>query len=94
MSLMLIVAILAISAVPVYAQEQRPNVEKLKKDAQNVFKIISADKLKNSFKVNEVIVSHRRHDGKMSPDQRRLVFERGSIMPSPGWVRSRNDMGV
>jgi hypothetical protein len=46
MNLMLIVAILAISAVPVYAQEQQPNVEKLKSDAQNVFKIISGDKLK------------------------------------------------
>ena len=33
--------------------------------------------LDDSFKVNEVIVSHRRLDGKMSPDQRRLVFERG-----------------
>jgi len=46
MNLMLIVAILAIAAVPVYAQEQRPNVAKLKADAQNVFKIISGDKLK------------------------------------------------
>jgi hypothetical protein len=35
-----------ISAVPVYAQEQPPNTEKLKADAQNVFKTISADKLK------------------------------------------------
>jgi hypothetical protein len=43
---MLIVAILAISAVPLYAQEQRPNTETLKADAQNVFKIISGDKLK------------------------------------------------
>jgi hypothetical protein len=33
--------------------------------------------LDDSFRVNEVIVSHRRFDGKMSPDQRRLVFERG-----------------
>jgi hypothetical protein len=46
MNVMLMVAILAISAVPVYAQEQRPNMEKLKADAQNVFKIISGDKLK------------------------------------------------
>jgi len=45
-NLMLIVAILAISVVPVYAQEQRPNVDKLKTDAQNVFRIISGDKLK------------------------------------------------
>jgi hypothetical protein len=46
MNLMLAVAILAFSGVPVYAQEQRPNMEKLKTDAQNVFKIISGDKLK------------------------------------------------
>jgi DNA repair ATPase RecN len=46
MNLMRIVTILAIAAVPVYAQGQRPNVEKLKADAQNVFKIISGDKLK------------------------------------------------
>jgi hypothetical protein len=46
MNLMLIVAILSISAVPVYAQEQRPNMEKLRADAQNVFKTISGDKLK------------------------------------------------
>ena len=46
MNVVLVVAILAISAVPVYAQEQRANAEKLKADAQNVFKIISGDKLK------------------------------------------------
>ncbi|MGB8628605.1 MAG: hypothetical protein WCD69_04340 [Xanthobacteraceae bacterium] len=45
MNLMLIVAILAISAVPVYAREQQPNAEQLKADAQNVFKIICGDKL-------------------------------------------------
>ena len=36
--------------------------------------------LDDCFKVNEVIVSHRRYDGKMSPDQRRLVFERGDAV--------------
>ena len=46
MKLMLIVAILVISAVPVYAEEQRPNTEKLKADAHNIFKIISGDKLR------------------------------------------------
>jgi nudix-type nucleoside diphosphatase (YffH/AdpP family) len=29
------------------------------------------------FKIDEVMVSHQRLDGTMSPDQRRLVFERG-----------------
>jgi nudix-type nucleoside diphosphatase (YffH/AdpP family) len=32
------------------------------------------------FKIDEVIVSHQQHDGKMSPDQRRLVFERGDAV--------------
>lgn len=29
------------------------------------------------FKIDEVLVSHERRDGTMSPDERRLVFERG-----------------
>jgi nudix-type nucleoside diphosphatase (YffH/AdpP family) len=33
--------------------------------------------LDDFFKVDEVKVSHERHDGKMSPDERRLIFERG-----------------
>jgi ADP-ribose pyrophosphatase len=36
--------------------------------------------LDDFFKVNEVIVSHQRFDGKMSADQRRLVFERGDVV--------------
>ena len=36
--------------------------------------------LDDAFKVNEVIVSHRQYDGKMSCDQRRLVFERGDAV--------------
>ncbi len=32
------------------------------------------------FKVDEVIVSHQRKDGTMSPDERRLVFERGDAV--------------
>jgi hypothetical protein len=46
MNLLIRVVILAMSAVPAYAQEQPPNVEKLKADAHNVFKVISGDKLK------------------------------------------------
>jgi nudix-type nucleoside diphosphatase (YffH/AdpP family) len=29
------------------------------------------------FKINELVVSHERADGTMSPEQRRLIFERG-----------------
>jgi hypothetical protein len=36
----------AATAAKLYAQQQRPNSEKLKADAQNLFKIISGDKLK------------------------------------------------
>jgi hypothetical protein len=43
MNMTLMVAILAISATSVYAQDQ-PNVAKLKADAENVVKIVSGDK--------------------------------------------------
>jgi len=33
--------------------------------------------LDDVFKLDEMVVSHRRYDGKMSSDQRRLIFERG-----------------
>jgi len=46
MNPMLLVAILALSAMPAYAQGQQPDIAKLKAEAQNVFKIISSDKLK------------------------------------------------
>jgi hypothetical protein len=41
-----VIAILAISAVPVSAQIQPPDMMQLKAEAQNAFKIISSDKLK------------------------------------------------
>ena len=44
MNRLLIIAILVISTVPLYAQDQMPNTAKLKADAQNVVKIISGDK--------------------------------------------------
>jgi ABC-type transporter Mla subunit MlaD len=46
MDLKLIVAMLAIAAVPVCAQAQQSSTAKLKVDAQNVVKIISGDKAK------------------------------------------------
>ena len=46
MDLKLIVAMLAIAAVPVCAQAQQSSTAKLKADAQNVVKIISGDKAK------------------------------------------------
>jgi nudix-type nucleoside diphosphatase (YffH/AdpP family) len=32
------------------------------------------------FKIDELIVSHQRPDGTMSPDERRLIFERGDAV--------------
>ena len=32
------------------------------------------------FKVDEIVVAHEQHDGTMSSDQRRLVFERGDAV--------------
>jgi hypothetical protein len=46
MNRLLIVAILAISTVPLYAQGQTANTAELKTDAQNVVSIISRDKAK------------------------------------------------
>jgi len=46
MNRLLIVAILLISAAPVYAQAQQLNMAKLKADAQKVVIIISADEAK------------------------------------------------
>jgi hypothetical protein len=46
MNLMSRVAVLAISAVPMYAQAQQSGAVKLKQDAQNVVKIVSGNKLK------------------------------------------------
>jgi hypothetical protein len=46
MDLKLIVAMLAIAAVPVCAQAQQSSTAKLKADAQNVVKIITGDKAK------------------------------------------------
>jgi hypothetical protein len=45
MKMTLMVAILAISATPAYAQDQ-PNIAKLKADAENVVNIVSSDKHK------------------------------------------------
>jgi len=47
MNLRLIVAILAIFAAPRYAQAQQPNAVKLKAQAENLVKIITADKRKS-----------------------------------------------
>jgi hypothetical protein len=43
---LLIVAILAISAAPLYAQREQQNVAKLKADARNLVGIIGSDKTK------------------------------------------------
>jgi hypothetical protein len=44
---LLIVAILAISTSPLYAQGQQPDTAKLKSDARNIVGIIGADRAKN-----------------------------------------------
>jgi hypothetical protein len=42
-----VIAILAISAVPMYAQAQRSSVDKLKSEARDLVKIVSGDKRKS-----------------------------------------------
>jgi hypothetical protein len=46
MNIMVMIAILVISAMPAHAQGQQPSSVKLKEDAQSVVKIISGDKSK------------------------------------------------
>ena len=46
---LLIVAILAISTAPLYAQRQQQNVAKLKADARNLVGIIGSDKTKTQI---------------------------------------------
>ena len=46
MNRLLIVGILIVSAVPLFAQAQQPDVTKLEEDAQNVIRIIRGDKAK------------------------------------------------
>ena len=46
MNRLLIVGILFIGTAPLYAQDQQPNVAKLKADAQKVVSVISGDKAK------------------------------------------------
>ena len=46
MNIVLMVAILVLSAMAAYAQGQQPSAAKLKEDAENVVKTISTDKLK------------------------------------------------
>ena len=46
MNIVLMVAILAISTMAAYAQDQQPDTAKVKADAQNMVNIISGDKLK------------------------------------------------
>jgi hypothetical protein len=41
-----VIAILAISTMPLYAQSRQPDIVTLKADAQNAFNMISGDKLK------------------------------------------------
>jgi hypothetical protein len=46
MNMMLMVAILAISTMAAYAQDQQPDTAKVKADAENMVNIIIGDKLK------------------------------------------------
>jgi hypothetical protein len=65
-----VVAILAFSAMPAYAQGQQPDTVKLNADAQNAFNIISSDKLKIQIFCemadlgNQLDQAERLHDSK------------------------------
>ena len=68
MNPMLLVAILAISAMPAYAQGQQPDPAKLKADAQKVVKIISGDKLKIQTYCEILDLDDQIDDAKLNQD--------------------------
>jgi hypothetical protein len=68
----LVVAILLISAAPVYAQDQQPNVAKLKVDAQKVVSIISGDKAKTQTYCQISIVGEQMNQAVQAKDKKKF----------------------
>jgi len=82
-----LVAILAASAIPLYAQSQQPDIVKLKADAQNAFNIISSDKLKiQAFcemagLANQLDQAERVHDTKKALEASQKMDELEEKLP-------------
>ena len=82
-----VVAILAFSTMPVYAQGQQPDTVKLKSDAQNAFNIISSDKLKIQLFCemtdlgNQLDQAERLHDTKKAVEVSQKMDELEEKLP-------------
>jgi hypothetical protein len=82
-----VVAILAFSAMPVYAQGQQPDTVKLKADAQNAFNIISGDNLKIQIFCemadlgNQLDQAERLHDSKKAVEMTQKMDELEEKLP-------------
>ena len=76
MNLRLIVAILAISAVPIHGQAQTARTAKLKADAQNVAKIISSDKRKTQIYCEIAELSDRIDQEENNPTKTEELYQK------------------
>ena len=81
---LLIVAILAISTSPLYAQGQQPDTTKLKADARNVVGIIGADKDKTQTYCQIVDLGEQIEQAVQGKDYKKTSWPRSY----PNWRRS------
>ena len=73
MNIVLAVAILAISATSVHAQDQQPDTAKLKADAENMVNIISGDKLKIQTYCEILDLDDQIDDANLNQDTKRVT---------------------
>jgi hypothetical protein len=84
MRTVLIVAILAISTSPLYAQGQQPDAAKLKADAQKVVSIISGDKAKTQTFCQMEILGNQIDEAIQKQDTKKAVELAQKL---PNWRR-------
>jgi DNA repair ATPase RecN len=98
MDLKLIVAMLAIAAVPVCAQAQQSSTAKLKADAQNVVKIITGDKAKTQTycQIADLVdqVEKTTEEGKTNELLRKITVLMASMPEYAALVRDFQDSDV
>ena len=73
MNIVLMVAILAISATPVHAQGQQPDTAKLKADAENMVNVIRGDKLKIQTYCEISDLDDQIDDAKLNQDTKKAM---------------------
>jgi len=73
MNIVLMVAILAISATPVHGQGQQPDTAKLKADAENMVNVIRGDKLKIQTYCEISDLDDQIDDAKLNQDTKKAM---------------------